>query len=155
MAAIDINDYHKLYKESIDNPEQFWDSQARKYINWYKTWGKVTTHGFSEVTADNRWFPGAELNVSYNCLDRHLPALADKPALIWQNDDLTYSKTFTYSELTLEVCRFANYLRKQGVHKGDRVCLYLPMIPMAVVAMLACARIGAVHTVLYLVEQRY
>lgn len=125
----------------------FWAEQAEHYITWFKKWDTVYSGDFHQ--GDVTWFKGAKLNACYNCLDRHLPEQKDKVALIWEGDEPCQSKLLTYKELHQHVCRFANALKNQGVSKGDRVCIYMPMIIEAVVAMLACARIGAVHSVVF------
>lgn len=139
--------YHKWYEQSLREPEIFWGEQAEKFVTWFEPWDKVLSGGFDLL--DVRWYEGGKLNVAYNCLDRHLKNRANQPAIIWEGDDPSLSKTFTYQELYDEVCRFANALKNLGVKKGDRVCIYLPMIPEAAIAMLACARIGAIHSVVF------
>lgn len=129
------------------NIETFWDKIARQFINWMEPWDKVLQGDFT--TGDIKWFSGAKLNVSVNCLDRHLPAKAKQTALIWESDDGQQAQKLTFAELHHEVCVMANVLKSLKVAKGDRVGIYLPMIPEAVIAMLACARIGAVHTVVF------
>ena len=139
--------YHDMYKESVTDPEGFWSSVAER-ITWFKRWDKVREYDF--VKADIKWFDGGKLNASYNCLDRHVESgHGDVAALIWEGNDPAEDKTFTYSELLGEVKRFANALKAEGVRKGDRVCIYLQMIPELPIAMLACARIGAVHSVVF------
>ena len=139
--------YTKDYENSINTPEEFWASQANKYVTWFKQWHTVQS---GEMALGNiRWFDGAELNVSYNCLDRHLAKKADQTAIIWQGDELSESRTYTFKTLHVEVCKFANVLKSLQIKKGDRVCIYMPMIPEAAIAMLACARIGAVHSVVF------
>ncbi len=140
-------DYRRLYRQSVEQPEQFWSEQAQEFLTWDKPWDRV-------VQADMRrgeaaWFIGGKLNVSVNCIDRHLPLHATHTALIWEGDEPDQHKRITYAELYEEVCRLANVLKARGVRKGDRVCLYMPMIPEAAYAMLACARIGAVHSVVF------
>ncbi|MDD5288303.1 MAG: acetate--CoA ligase [Dehalococcoidales bacterium] len=138
--------YKKIYQESIDDPEAFWGKMAEQ-LDWFKKWDKVRVEDFTE--AKHEWFVGGKLNVAYNCLDRHLKtARKNKAALIWEGD-IGDSRTFTYQELSNEVNKFANVLRKLGVKKGDRVSVYLPMIPELVVTCLACARIGAIHMVVF------
>jgi acetyl-CoA synthetase len=143
--------YRKLYRESIQSPEKFWSRQAKEELVWFKRWTK--TLKWEEPYA--KWFVGGQLNVSYNCLDRHLDtARANKAALIWEGEPAAPGKpgeerTFTYKQLHHEVCRFANVLKRNGIKKGDRVLIYLPMVPEAAIAMLACARIGAVHSVVF------
>ena len=142
-----MEQYHDMYKESVTDPEGFWSSVAER-ITWFKRWDKVREYDF--VKADIKWFDGGKLNASYNCLDRHVESgHGDVAALIWEGNNPAEDKTFTYSELLGEVKRFANALKAGGVRKGDRVCIYLQMIPELPIAMLACARIGAVHSVVF------
>ncbi len=139
--------YQQIYAESVGDPEAFWAKIAER-VAWRKRWGKVLDWDFK--TAKIRWFDGATLNVSENCLDRHVAAgRGDRPALIWEGDDPSQGETVTYRELLERVCRWANVLRAHGVRRGDRVCLYLPMTVALPAAMLACARIGAVHSVVF------
>lgn len=141
-----LDEYKRIYKRSIDDPEAFWGELAEQ-LDWYKKWDKVLVQDFKE--AKHEWFVGGKLNVSYNCLDRHLKTWRkNKAALIWEGDRGD-SKTLTYLELYHQVCKFANVLKKHGVKKGDRVAIYLPMILELPIAMLACARIGAVHSVVF------
>jgi len=144
---ISFDQYNAMYERSIDDPEGFWAEQADKFVDWYEKWHTVRDVDFSGGLV--RWFDGAKLNVSYNCIDRHLPARADQTAIIWEGDDPAQEKLITYQALHDEVCRLANGLRERGVGKGDRVCIYMPMIPEAAYAMLACARIGAIHSVVF------
>ena len=146
-ALLDAESYQHLYSESINNPEKFWGDQARQLISWSRPWSEVLEWDYHKGLI--RWFGDAQLNVCYNCLDRHLDKHGDRTAIIWESDDPNVSKTFSYYELHRLVCRFANVLKADGVRKGDRVCIYMPMIVEAVVAMLACARIGAVHSVVF------
>jgi acetyl-CoA synthetase len=139
--------YHRMYASSLSDPEGFWSEQARQFVTWFKPWDKVLEWDFTR--GHIRWFEGGELNVSYNCLDRHLDARGDQVAILWEGDDPSADKKITYRELHEQVCRFANVLKARGVKKGDRVCIYMPMIPETVVAMLACTRIGAVHSVVF------
>ncbi len=139
--------YKELYRYSIENPEQFWAEQANEFLHWDSPFEKVLSGSFEKQ--DTRWFVGGKLNASYNCLDRHLKNKKDKPAIIWEGDDPAQSKIMTYGELYEEVSRFANVLKKQNIKKGDRVCIYLPMIPEIIISMLACARIGAIHSVVF------
>ncbi len=139
--------YDELYEQSIHNPETFWANQADRFVSWIKPWSSVLTGSFA--THDTRWYEGGQLNACYNCLDRHLEKRANQTAIIWQGDELSHSKHITCSELHRSVCQFANVLKKRGVKKGDRVCIYMPMIPEAAIAMLACARIGAIHSVVF------
>jgi acetyl-CoA synthetase len=142
-----LKDYEKLYKRSIDDPEGFWGELAEQ-LNWYKKWDKVLDWDFQKPEV--KWFTGGKLNASYNCLDRHLNTWrSNKVALIWQGEPLEENRIFTYQQLHYHVCKFANVLKKFGVKKGDRVSIYLPMIPELPIAMLACARIGAIHSVVF------
>ena len=148
IAHINNEQYLAMYKQSLENPDEFWAEQAEKFVSWFKPWDKVQS---KEYTGDIniKWFEGGKLNVSYNCLDRHLETRGDQVAIIWEGDDPEEDRQITYRELHEEVCRFSNVLKSRGVEKGDRVCLYLPMIPEAAVAMLACTRIGAVHSIVF------
>ncbi len=139
--------YEKMYQESIKDPDSFWAAQAEKFLSWNTKWQQVSNCDFSQ--AKIAWFEGATLNVSYNCLDRHLPEKANDIAIIWEGDEPSESKSLTYQALYEAVCRFANGLKKLDVQRGDRVCLYMPMILEATIAMLACARIGAIHSVVF------
>ena len=146
-GTLDNDTYLRMYRQSVEDPEGFWGEQAER-ITWYKKWDKVLDHDFSK--GKHQWFLGGKLNASYNCLDRHLDGpRRDQVALIWEGDDPKDSKTMTYAELHRQVCRFANVLKKHGVRKGDRVTVYLPMILELPITMLACARIGAVHSVIF------
>ena len=144
---IDAETYHSMYQESIENPDEFWAEQAEKFISWNSKWDRVSDVDFSKGKI--AWFEGATLNVSYNCLDRHLPERANQVAIIWEGDEPDSSESITYQELYEMVCKFANGMKDLGVTKGDRVCLYMPMIVEATVAMLACARLGAIHSVVF------
>ena len=147
-AHINNEQYLEMYKQSLENPDEFWAEQAEKFVSWFKPWDKVQSKEYTgEINI--KWFEGAKLNVSYNCLDRHLETRGDQVAIIWEGDDPEEDRQITYKELHEEVCRFSNVLKSRGVKKGDRVCLYLPMIPEAAVAMLACTRIGAVHSIVF------
>lgn len=148
-AHINAASYAAMYRQSIDNSEQFWAEQAEKFVTWFTPWTQVLDSSFQESNLHINWFKGGTLNVSYNCLDRHLETRGDQTAIIWEGDDPAASRHITYKELHAEVCKFANVLKNQGVTKGDRVCIYLPMIPEAAIAMLACSRIGAVHSVVF------
>lgn len=146
-ALLNKEDYQRLYKQSVEQPDAFWAEQAEQFLTWSRKWESVREYDFHKGTAS--WFKGGQLNVAYNCIDRHLPSLADKTALIWEGDDNRHDSKVSFQQLHDHVCRFANVLKQRGVKKGDRVCIYLPMIPEAAYAMLACARIGAVHTVVF------
>ena len=142
-----IEQYKEIYEESIKNPEAFWANIAER-ISWFKKWDNVREYDF--VNAHIKWFEGGKLNASYNCLDRHVEAgHGGDTAIIWEGNDPAADKTFTYSELLREVKRFANVLKSHGIKKGDRVCIYLQMVPELAIAMLACARIGAVHSIVF------
>ena len=145
-----INDatYKEMYAESVSKPEKFWAKHAKR-LDWFTFPKKIknTSYGYPKVSI--KWFEDGVLNVSYNCIDRHLKKRANQTAIIWEGDDPYYDKKITYQELHDEVCRFANVLKKHGVKKGDRVTIYLPMIPEAAYAMLACTRIGAVHSIVF------
>ncbi len=147
MGKIDRAGYDRMYRRSVEDPDGFWSEQAR-IIDWSKPFTKVKNTSFRD-DVDVRWFEDGELNACYNCLDRHLPEKADRVALVWEGDDPATDKRITYGELHAEVCRLANALKAHGVGKGDRVTIYMPMIPEVTVAMLACARIGAVHSVVF------
>lgn len=146
-SKMNLAEYQALYQESIMNPDKFWGTQALKYLSWEQPWYHLKQGDWKEQHVD--WFVAAELNVCYNCVDRHLEASADKVALIWEGDDPNYVRQYTYQELYEAVCRSANVLKSLGITKGDRVCLYMPQTPDVVISMLACARIGAVHTVVF------
>jgi len=146
-AWIDAAKYEAMYKRSVDDPDGFWAEQAEEFVTWFKKWDKVMDVDYHK--ANIRWFDGAKLNVSYNCLDRHLESRGDQVAIIWEGDDPKVDKKITYRELHEEVCKFANALKGLGIEKGDRVCIYMPMIPEVAVAMLACTRIGAIHSVVF------
>jgi acetyl-CoA synthetase len=139
--------YEELYSQSISNPEAFWDSQARELVQWHSLWSRVVSWDF--VSANVQWFLGAKLNVSENCLDRHLSTRGEKTAIIWEGNEPGDVRRLSYRELHREVCRAATLLKKLGIGRGDRVAIYLPMIPEAAICMLACARVGAVHTVVF------
>ena len=142
-----FEEYEAIYKRSVDDPEGFWAEMAEKQLTWYKKWDKVLEYDF--VKPEIKWFQGGKINVSYNCLDRHITsATRNKAALIWESDDGSY-KTYTYQQMYYEVNRFANVLKKHGVKKGDRVTIYLPMIPELAISMLACSRIGAIHSIVF------
>ena len=147
QAHIDAAGYTEMYQHSIDDPEGFWAEQADRFLSWFKPWDTVLDWDFSK--GHIRWFEGAQLNVSYNCIDRHLDSRGDQVAIIWEGDDPGDDSRITYRELHRQVCTFANVLKARGVKKGDRICIYMPMIPEAAYAMLACARIGAVHSVVF------
>tara|TARA_R110001583_G_scaffold161800_4_gene313996 strand:+ start:196 stop:2139 length:1944 start_codon:yes stop_codon:yes gene_type:complete len=144
---IDSAKYDAMYKQSIEQPDVFWGEQAKEFIDWYQPWDTVSKVDMKN--SDISWFAGAKLNVSYNCIDRHLATKANNTAIIFEGDDPNDDLKVTYQELHDHVCRLANLLKERGVKKGDRVCLYMPMIPEITYAMLACARIGAIHSVIF------
>jgi acetyl-CoA synthetase len=146
-AHLDEAQYEAMYKRSIEDPEGFWAEQAESFLTWDKTWDTVLDWDYHK--GHIRWFEGGRLNACYNCVDRHLERRGDQTALIWEGDDPADDAHITYQELHEQVCRLANVLKSRNVSKGDRVCIYMPMIPEAVYAMLACARIGAVHSVVF------
>ncbi|MDK2777905.1 MAG: acetate--CoA ligase [Pseudomonadota bacterium] len=148
-AWIDNDKYLQMYQQSVINPEGFWREQAESRIDWIKPFTKVRNVSFDDHNVSIRWFEDGTLNASANCLDRHLETRGDQTAIIWEGDEPDQDRHITYKELHEEVSRFANALRGQGVRKGDVVCIYMPMIPEAAVAMLACTRIGAVHSVVF------
>jgi acetyl-CoA synthetase len=142
-----MEEYRKLYQKSVEDPEKFWGELAEE-LTWSKKWNKVLHWDFAKP--EIKWFTGGKINASYNCLDRHLSTWRrNKVALIWQGEPLEENRSFTYQQLYYHVCKFANVLKKLGVKKGDRVSIYLPMIPELPIAMLACARIGAIHSVVF------
>jgi acetyl-CoA synthetase len=146
-AHISEQKYQEMYARSISDPDGFWAEQAKEFVTWFKQWDSVQDWDYHQGKI--RWFQGAKLNVSYNCLDRHLDTRGDQVAICWEGDDPSDSKKITYRELHDKVCRLANVLKAHGIEKGDRICIYLPMIPEAAVAMLACTRIGAIHSVVF------
>ncbi len=145
-----MEDYRKMYEKSVEDPEDFWDEQAENFV-WYKKWEKV--RDFNYDTRKGKvfveWFRGAKTNITVNCLDRHIESKGDQVAIIWEGNEPGDSKNITYKQLLAEVCKFANVLKKHGVKKGDRVSIYLPMVPELAIAMLACARIGAIHSIVF------
>jgi acetyl-CoA synthetase len=147
-AHADEAKYNEMYKQSVENPDAFWAEQAKR-VDWIKPFTKVKHTSFDTHNVDIRWFEDGTLNVAANCLDRHLATRGDQVAIIWEGDSPEEDAKITYRQLHEEVCKFSNVLKAQGVNKGDVVTLYLPMIPEAAVAMLACARIGAVHSIVF------
>ena len=146
-AHITPESYATMYRQSLEDPDTFWAQRAGEFLTWDQPWTRLSDNDISQGKAN--WFVDGKLNVSVNCIDRHLPERAEQTALIWEGDDPSQSSHISYSELKNKVCRLANVLRDRGVQKGDRVCIYMPMIPEATYAMLACARIGAVHSVVF------
>ena len=148
-AHINHDQYEKLYQRSIEDPVGFWAEQAEQFVTWYKPWNKVLDWSYDKKNLYIKWFEGGKLNVSYNCIDRHLQDRGDQVAIIWEGDDPATDSKITYRELHQHVSKLGNVLKARGVKKGDRVCIYMPMIPEAAYAMLACARIGAIHSVVF------
>ncbi len=147
MKITSFDEYQKVYQQSIEQPEQFWESIANEFT-WHKKWDKVLEWDFNEPNI--KWFQGAKLNITGNCLDRHLETLGDKPAIIWEPNDPTEDhRILTYKQLHDKVCQFAHVLKNNGAQKGDRICIYMPMVPELAIAVLACARIGLVHSVVF------
>ena len=146
-ALINKDSYLEMYEASISEPDKFWAEQAEKFLTWDASWSAICSENF--LTGDAKWFLNGKLNVSTNCIDRHLTHDREKIAIIWEGDSPEDSKQISYEELYSEVCKLGNLLRARGVKKGDRVCIYMPMIPEAAYAMLACTRIGAIHSVVF------
>ena len=147
-ALINKEDYKKLYNQSITDPLSFWDEQGKR-LDWYTPYTKIRDYSYDINNLYIKWYEDGVLNVSYNCIDRHIEKFGDKVAILWEGDDPADTKKITYKELLIEVCRFSNGLKSLGISKGDRVTIYMPMIPEAAVAMLACTRIGAIHSVVF------
>ncbi|WP_277052931.1 acetate--CoA ligase [Zestomonas thermotolerans] len=146
-AHLKEEDYQRLYRQSVEQPETFWAEQAKAFLDWFKPWQSV--HHADLHRGQVSWFRGGKLNVAYNCIDRHLEKRGEQVAFIWEGDNPSESAHITYNKLHHHVCRLANVLKSRGVKKGDRVCIYMPMIPETAYAMLACARIGAIHSVVF------
>ena len=146
-CLIDPAQYQSMYKQSIEDPDAFWSEQAGAFLDWIQPWTQVSEADMAQGRI--AWFKGGALNVSVNCIDRHLPTRAEQTAIIWEGDDPSDDTHISYQELYQRVCQLANGLRERGIKKGDRVCIYMPMIPEAAYAMLACARIGAIHSVVF------
>src|SRR5258705_4288189 len=147
-AYIDADKYKEMYARSLKDPNGFWAEEAKR-LHWYRAPSKIKNSTFGPGNVSIKWFEDGVLNAAYNCIDRHLPKRANQTAIIWEGDDPKESKRITYRELHDEVCRLANILRNRNVEKGDRVTIYLPMIPEIAYAVLACARIGAIHSVVF------
>ncbi len=147
QALINEERYQEMYARSLQDPEGFWGEQAEKFITWFQPWKKVLSGDLKNLNVE--WFIDGKLNACYNCIDRHLPKRANQTAILWEGDEPQKKRNLTYAQLHEKICRFANVLKKFNVKKGDRVCIYMPMIPEVVVAMLACARIGAIHSVVF------
>ncbi|HEY6868642.1 MAG TPA: AMP-binding protein, partial [Novosphingobium sp.] len=147
-AYVDAAGYAEKYRRSIEEPEAFWRDESAR-LDWIRPWTRLNRVSYDEADFGIEWFADGQLNVSANCLDRHLAERGDTVAIIWEGDDPAQQRRITYRELHQDVCRFANALKTLGVRKGERVTIYLPMIPEAAVAMLACARIGAIHSIVF------
>jgi acetyl-CoA synthetase len=147
QANIELKTYNNMYLESIENSDIFWSEQAKEFLNWQKPWNQVSSYDFS--TGQASWFSEGKLNASVNCIDRHLPTKANQAAIIWEGDNPEDSEIISYRKLSDHVNKLSNALRSRNVKKGDRVCIYMPMIPEVLYAMLACARIGAIHSVVF------
>jgi acetyl-CoA synthetase len=148
-AHADAATYQRMYQHSISDPADFWSAEADKILTWFKRWDRVLDWSFDEKDLHIRWFEGGKLNVAYNCIDRHLADRGDQTAIIWEGDNPAVDRHITYRELHEKVSRLANVLKQRGAKRGDRICIYMPMIPEAAFAMLACARIGAVHSIVF------
>ncbi len=146
-ASIDQEKREAMYQESLEDPKKFWGEQGKKFISWITPWKTVHKNEFKNGKTE--WFIGGKLNVSFNCVDRHLEERRNETAIVWEGDEIEDSRNITYSELHKEICKLANALKTNGIRKGDRVCIYMPMIPEAAFAMLACSRIGAIHSVVF------
>ena len=146
-SLLSEEEFSKMYHDSITNPDDFWHKQASNYLEWISEWDQVSEHDFRKGQVS--WFKGGKLNATINCIDRHLSQRADQTAIIWEGDDPEDSSHISYRDLYESVCKFSNALKERGVNKGDRVCIYMPMLPEAAYAMLACARIGAIHSVVF------
>jgi len=143
-----IEQYKKMWQRSVDDPEGFWGDIASEFW-WAKKWDKVYNSSYDLANFGIKWFEGGKTNITYNALDRHLATRGDQPAIIWEGNEPTESRTLTYKQLHAEVCKFANVLKSKGIKKGDRISIYMPMVPELAIAMLACARIGAIHSIVF------
>ena len=141
----DFPSYERMYKESINDPDKFFGKMALENLSWIKPFKKVHNNNFSNT----KWFEGGKINIAFNCIDRHLKKNSNKTAIIWEGDDPNQSEEISYKELHNKVCKLSNILKELGASKGSRVCIYMPMIPEAAYAMLACTRIGAIHSVVF------
>ena len=147
-AWVNESKYEEMYKRSVEDPQGFWGEHGKR-IDWFTAYSKVKDTSFDAHNVSIKWFEDGVTNVAHNCIDRHLPKRANQTAIIWEGDDPSKSKHITYAQLASHVGHFANVLKGHGVKKGDRVTIYLPMIPEAAYAMLACARIGAIHSIVF------
>ena len=147
-AHVNSEQYEKMYAESINDPDVFWDTHGKR-IDWIKPYKKISNISYAKEDLKIKWYEDGTLNASANCLDRHLKTKGDSTAIIWEGDNPNESKHITYNQLYEDVCKFSNVLKKAGAKKGDRITIYMPMIPEATIAMLACTRIGAIHSVVF------
>ena len=147
-SHVDAVNYEKMYRESITNPDEFWNNHGKR-IDWIKPYTKISNVSYNKKDLHIKWYEDGTLNASANCLDRHLQTKGENTAIIWEGDDPNESKHITYNELYEDVCKFSNVLKKVGAKKGDLITIYMPMIPEATIAMLACTRIGAIHSVVF------
>ena len=145
-----MEQYREMYERSINNPEEFWAEQANKFC-WFKKWDQVRSYNYDVTQGDIKieWFKGGKCNITSNCLDRHLKTKGEQTAIIWEGNEPGENISLTYKELHMEVCKFSNVLKNHGVKKGDRVSIYMPMVVELAIAMLACARLGAVHSIVF------
>ena len=146
-SIISEEDFNSEYLESIKKPKEFWEKKAEETLDWFSNWEQVNSSNLETGKAE--WFKAGKLNACFNCVDRHLKNHSSKTAIIWEGDDPKDSKEISFLELHKNICKFANLLKSRNIKKGDRVCIYMPMIPEAAYAMLACARIGAIHSVVF------
>jgi acetyl-CoA synthetase len=142
-----VEEYQSMYEQSINDPDTFWSNQAKTNLTWFQPFLTAGMGSFKE--GDVNWFSGGKINISYNCIDRHLKTRANQPALVWEGDEPGLTRTITYLELSHEVCRIANFMKGKGIKKGDVVTVYMPMIPEIAMVLLACTRIGAIHSVVF------
>ena len=147
QGASSLDEYNRLHKQSLEDPEAFWTAQSDKHLSWFAPFTSVNGGGFAE--GDVNWFANGKINACYNCVDKHAATHPDKVAIIYEGDEPGHTKKITYSELLRDVCRIANVMKSHGVRKGDVVTIYMPMVPELAMVMLACARIGAVHSIVF------
>ena len=147
LSTVTSDDYQTLYEQSINDPDTFWSEQARKNLTWFHDFQSIGMGSFRY--GDVNWFSGGKINISYNCIDRHLKTRANQPALLWEGDEPGLVRTVTYLELSHQVSRIANFMKGRGIQKGDVVTIYMPMIPELPMVLLACTRIGAIHSVVF------
>jgi len=145
-----MDEYKNKYQRSLDDPDGFWGEEAEQFI-WFKKWGTVRQFNYDvrKGSISIEWFKGGKTNIAMNCIDRHLETKGEQTAILWEGNEPGENRSLTYNQLHSEVCRFSNVLKKRGVLKGDRVSIYMPMVPELAIAMLACARIGAIHSIVF------